>query len=356
MSRPVEAIIDLQALRHNLSIAKAHAGNAKVFAVVKADAYGHGLDRVMPGLAEADGFAVIEFGAALRIREVGMSKPVLMLEGFFGERELQRFSALNLSSVVHEQAQVDALVSANLPKPVEVFVKINTGMNRLGFVSGDVNRVCNELAACPNVRTIVAMTHFADADGKRGIDWQMQALTRATQSLDVDICAANSAALLRFPESRGAWVRPGIMLYGASPFFDKTASQLDLLPVMTLRSQIIAVQQLAAGDCVGYACTFEAVRPMRIGIVAAGYGDGYPRHAPSGTPILVSGQRVATVGRVSMDTLCVDLSALPEAGVGTPVTLWGDGLPVEEVATAAGTVSYELLTRVTKRVPVTVSD
>ena len=362
MSRPVEAIIDLQALRHNLSVAKTHAGKAKVFAVVKADAYGHGLDRVTPGLVAADGFAVIEFDSAIRIRDAGISKPVLMLEGFFGERELHRFSELNLSTVVHEASQVAALVSAKLPKPVDVFVKINTGMNRLGFVSDEVAGVCRVLAACANVGEILAMTHFADADGRRGVDWQMQTLTQAMASaqamasLDLKICAANSAALLRFPESRGAWVRPGIMLYGASPFADITASELDLRPVMTLRSQIIAVQQLAVGDSVGYACTFEAVKRMRIGIIAAGYGDGYPRHAPSGTPILVGGKRVQTVGRVSMDTMCVDLSALPEAGVGTPVTLWGEGIPVEEIATAAGTVSYELLTRVTRRVPVTVSD
>jgi alanine racemase len=252
-------------------------------------------------------------------------------------------------------SQVAALVSAKLLKPVDVFVKVNTGMNRLGFVADEVTEVCKLLATCPNVREVVAMTHFADADGKRGIDWQMQKLKQTTQSLDLKICAANSAALIRFPESHGAWVRPGIMLYGASPFFDIPASQLELRPVMTLRSQIIAVQKLAAGDCVGYACTFEALKPMRIGIVAVGYGDGYPRHAPSGTPILVDGQRVQTVGRVSMDTMCVDLSALPEAGVGTRVTLWGEGMPVEEVATAAGTVSYELLTRVTKRVPFTVS-
>lgn len=354
MSRPVEAIIDLQALRHNLSVAQSHAGDAKVFAVVKADAYGHGLERVMPGLAAADGFAVVEFDAALRIRDRGISKPILMLEGFFGEPELQRFPELNLSTVVHEASQVNMLVSTKLSNPVDVFVKVNTGMNRLGFDPGEFAGVCKALAKCPNVREIVAMTHFADADGVRGIDWQMKKLAQATSSLGLTTCAANSAALLRFPESHGAWVRPGIMLYGASPFSDSSAQDLNLRPVMTLRSQIIAVQQLAVGDFVGYACTFEAAKPMRIGIVAAGYADGYPRHAPSGTPIVVGGHRVQTVGRVSMDTLCVDISALPDAGIGTPVTLWGDGMPVEEVAASAGTVSYELLSRITKRVPVTV--
>ena len=356
MSRPVEAIVDLQALRHNLSVAISHAGKAKVFAVVKADAYGHGLERALPGLAEADGFAVVEFDAALRIRAVGISKPVLMLEGFFGEPELLRFPELNLNTVVHEASQVKALACAKLSNPIDIFLKINSGMNRLGFTPDEVAGVCDVLAKSPNVREVVAMTHFADADGVRGIDWQLQALAQATSSLGLKVCAANSAALLRFPDSNGAWVRPGIMLYGASPFSDVSAQELNLRPVMTLRSQIIAVQQLAAGDCVGYACTFEAAKPMRIGIVAAGYADGYPRHAPGGTPILVDGHRVQTVGRVSMDTLCVDISALADAGVGTPVTMWGQGMPVEEVATSAGTVSYELLTRVTKRVPVTVSD
>ena len=354
MSRPIEATIDLQALRNNLSVAQSHAGAAKVFAVVKADAYGHGLERVMPGLAAADGFAVVEFDAALRIRDLGTSKPILMLEGFFGELELQRFPELDLSTVVHEASQVKMLVSTKLSNPLDVFVKVNTGMNRLGFEPRQAAGVCDTLAKCPNVREIVAMTHFADADGVRGIDWQMKKLAQATSSLGLMTCAANSAALLRFPESNGAWVRPGIMLYGASPFSDLSAQDLNLRPVMTLRSKIIDVQDLAAGDCVGYACTFEAAKPMRIGIVAAGYADGYPRHAPSGTPIVVDGHRVQTVGRVSMDTLCVDISALPDAGVGTPVTLWGDGMPVEEVAASAGTVSYELLTRITKRVPVTV--
>ncbi len=356
MPRPLEAIIDLQALRHNLAVAKSRAGDAKVLAVVKADAYGHGLERVMPALAATDGFAVVETDAAIRIRREESKKPVLMLEGAFDEAELQQFSQLDLSTVVHETSQVEPLLSAKLAKPVDVFVKINTGMNRLGFAADKVAPVCKMLAKCPNVREIVAMTHFADADGARGIDWQIHNLVQANSSLGLRICAANSAALLRFPESIGAWVRPGIMLYGASPFSETPAHELNLRPVMTLRSKIIAVQELAAGDCVGYGCTFEAPEPMRIGVVAAGYGDGYPRHAPSGTPILINNKRVHTVGRVSMDTLCVDISSLADAGIGSPVTLWGQGMPVEEVAAHAGTVSYELLTRITRRVPVTVAD
>ena len=351
MPRPIEAIIDLQALRNNVAVAKRHAGKAKVFAVVKADGYGHGLDRILPALDGVDGFAVVELDAALRIRGNDASKPVLLLEGFFDEEELTSVSKHGLSAVVHENSQVEMLSAMKLPQPVEVFVKINTGMNRLGFTAADVAGIVDKLTACANVRRILAMTHFADADGERGVDWQLQPLLQTAGPLGLEICAANSAALLRYPQTRGAWVRPGIMLYGASPFEDATAAQLDLVPVMTLRSRIIAVQTLAPGDSVGYGCTFVADRKMRIGIVAAGYGDGYPRHAPSGTPVEVEGQRARTVGRVSMDTLCVDLAAAPGAGVGSIVTLWGKGLPVEAVAGSAGTVSYELLTRVTSRVP-----
>ena len=195
------------------------------------------------------------------------------------------------------------------------------------------------------------MTHFADADGERGVDWQLQPLTELAGSLGTKTCTANSAALLRYPQSHGDWVRPGIMLYGASPFEDVKAAQLGLQPVMTLRSRLIDVQHLRSGDCVGYGCTFTADKPMRIGVVAAGYGDGYPRHALTGTPALVAGQRVGTIGRVSMDSLCVDITELPEVGVGSEVTLWGESLPVEEVAASAGTVSYELLTKMTARVP-----
>ena len=351
MPRPIEAIIDLQALRNNVAVVKRHAGKAKVFAVVKADGYGHGLDRILPALDGVDGFAVVELDAALRIRGNDASKPVLLLEGFFDEEELTSVSKHGLSAVVHEHSQVEMLSAMKLPQPVEVFVKINTGMNRLGFTAADVADIVGKLTACANVRRILAMTHFADADGERGVDWQLQPLLQTAGPLGLETCAANSAALLRYPQTRGAWVRPGIMLYGASPFEDATAAQLDLLPVMTLRSRIIAVQTLAPGDSVGYGCTFVADRKMRIGIVAAGYGDGYPRHAPSGTPVEVAGQRAWTVGRVSMDTLCVDLAAAPGAGVGSIVTLWGKGLPVEAVAGSAGTVSYELLTRVTSRVP-----
>jgi alanine racemase len=351
MPRPVEAVIELQALRNNLAVAKRHAGGAGVLAVVKANGYGHGLGRILPSLEGADGFAVIELESALRIRTSGIGKPVLLLEGFFDQTELAEASRHGVNTVVHEQGQVQMLTAASLPQPLDVFVKVNTGMNRLGFAPGEVADVHAKLKSTGNVRNIVLMTHFADADGERGVAWQLAPFERIASSLGVKTCAANSAALLRYPESCGAWVRPGIMLYGASPFDDVSAEQLGLRPVMTLRSQLIGVQQLAAGDSVGYACTFTADKPMRIGVVAAGYGDGYPRHAPSGTAVLVNGKRCPTVGRVSMDTLCVDLETVPEAAVGSAVTLWGAGLPVEQVAASAGTVSYELFTKVTGRVP-----
>jgi alanine racemase len=351
MPRPIEGIIDLQALRDNVALARRQAGGAGVFAVVKADAYGHGLDRVLPALDGAEGFAVVELDAALRLRTDDATRPVLLLEGFFDEQELSEISARGLSTVIHERAQLDMLLAATLPQPVPVFVKINTGMNRLGFSVSECPDVISKLRSCGAVADIVLMTHFADADGERGVDWQLQPLLELVASTGLKMCAANSAALLRFPQTHGAWVRPGIMLYGASPFADKTAAQLGLRPVMTLQSRVIGVQTLTPGDCVGYGCTFVASKPTRIGIVAAGYGDGYPRHAPSGTPVLVAGREAKTVGRISMDTLCVDLGPLPEAGVGSPVTLWGDALAVEQIASAAGTISYELLTKVTRRVP-----
>lgn len=351
MPRPVEAIIDLQALRNNVAVARRHAGSAQVFAVVKANGYGHGLERILQALEAADGYAVVEFDAAVQIRDKAITRPVLLLEGVFDKHELVEASQQGLATVVHEHAQVEMLTAARLSRPVDVFIKINTGMNRLGFVPDAVAQEYAALKRSGNVAQVVAMTHFADADGQRGVDWQLTSFEKIAATLGLQTCAANSAALLRYPRSHGAWVRPGIMLYGASPFDDTTADDLGLRPVMTLRSKLIGIQNLARGDSVGYACTFTADKSMRIGIVAAGYGDGYPRHAPSGSPVLVDGKRCSTVGRVSMDTLCVDLQAVPQARIGSAVTLWGEGLPVEVVAASAATVSYELMTRVTARVP-----
>lgn len=321
-----------------------------MFAVVKANAYGHGLLRAAGALQEADGFALLDLSDAVRLREAGVAKPILLLEGFFDPADLQVLAAHGLASVVHSAEQV-AMLEHAAPAPVDVFLKVNTGMNRLGVRPEAVRPLVERLRASRSVGAITLMTHFADAEGPAGVGEQVARLEEAAEGLDLPRSMANSAALLRHPVSRGAWVRPGIMLYGCSPFGDVAADALGLAPVMTLASELIAVQDLAPGDRVGYGGTFTAQRPMRIGIVACGYADGYPRHAPSGTPVLVAGERTGTVGRVSMDMLAVDLTPVPHAAVGTPVTLWGEGLSCDEVAAAAGTVSYELLCALAPRVP-----
>src|SRR2546427_4752967 len=244
------------------------------------------------------------------------------------------------------------LEKRRLPKKIAVVAKLNTGMNRLGFPAEDLRGVLDRLRNCSSAGAIALMTHFADADGKRGVRWQLERFVAATAGVDLPKSLANSAALLRYPESHKDWVRPGIMLYGCSPFPDESAEKLGLKPAMTLSSELIAVRELRPGDSVGYGCTFIADAPMRVGVVACGYADGYPRHAPTGTPILVAGKRTRTLGRVAMDMLFADLTGIPEAAVGSPVTLWGAGLSADEVAASAGTVSYELLCAISQRVRV----
>ena len=360
MSRPIHAIIDLDALRHNLDVARRHAGKACIWSVVKANAYGHGLLRVARALAElADGVALIELPGAIALREAGLRQPILLLEGYYSADELQLFAAHQLTPVLHSLEQVAMLAAAVLPVPLPVYLKLNTGMNRLGLNQDEFRAALEVLESSAQVASITLMTHFADADSGhdgRGIVEQMMRLDTLREEFHVQqypLSLANSAALLRFPESQGDWVRPGIMLYGSSPFPElRSAEALDLRAVMTLRSELIAVRDLQAGERIGYGGTFEAPAPMRIGVVACGYADGYPRQAPTGTPVLVGGQRARTLGRVSMDKLCVDLEGFPEAGVGTQVVLWGKGLSADEVAAAAGTISYELFCALAARVPV----
>ena len=323
-----------------------------MLAVVKANAYGHGLLRAAAAFGDADGFAVLDLDAAMRLRDAGHNVRIVLLEGFFEPAELIHFADRRLTTVVHSLAQIDALEQIALPHPIDVFLKLNTGMNRLGVSEADFPAALSRLRACANVRETVLMTHFACADDDKGVDWQLQIFRRLTAGAQLPVSLANSATCLRYPELAADWGRPGIMLYGASPFPEQTAAQLELRPAMTLSSRIIATQTLDAGANVGYGATFAAPGRMRIGVVACGYADGYPRHAPSGTPMLVEGARTRLVGRVSMDMMCVDLTELPQAGVGSEVVLWGQGLPVEEVAAAAGTVSYELLCALAPRVPV----
>ncbi len=352
MSRPIRAVIDPSALRHNFGIARRRAGRARLWAVVKANAYGHGLERAVAALADlADGFALIELESAVALRECGLKQPILLLEGFYAADELPLFVRHRLIPVLHRCDQVAALLAAGWPADLPVYLKINSGMNRLGFDAAGLAAAKSALAG-RHIETVL-MTHFADADGLRGIDWQLERFAAMTAGMNDLRSLGNSAAILRFPDRVGDWARPGIMLYGGSPFAEIAAAELDLRPAMTLASEIIAVQDLVPGDSVGYGCTFTAERPMRVGIVACGYADGYPRHAPTGTPVLVEGVRTRTLGRVSMDKLCVDLTDLPATvGAGGMAVLWGQGLPADEVAAAAGTISYELFCALAQRVPV----
>ena len=353
MPRPIKATIDLGALRHNLAVVRRHAPRAAVFAVIKADAYGHGLMRAARALASAEGYALLELDAAVRLREAGYRQRIALLEGAFGPRDLAVAAEHGLAIVIHSQEQVRMLEAAPADARFDALLKINTGMNRLGITPAEFSAMCEQLHGHPRVARLTLMTHFANADDARGIAWQMECLERLAAGGGLPRCLANSAAILRYPETHADWVRPGVMLYGCSPFADVSAEALGLQPVMTLASELIAVRELQPGDRIGYGGAFEAVRPMRVGVVACGYADGYPRHAPTGTPVLVGGQRTRTLGRVSMDLLCADLGAIPAAAVGTPVTLWGTGLSADEVAAAAGTVSYELLCALAPRVPVT---
>jgi alanine racemase len=355
MSRPIFAQINLTALQANVAVVRARAPGAQVLAVVKANAYGHGLQRVLPALDDADGLALLELDAAVQLRAVHYTRRILLLEGFFDPRELPELSARRLATVVHDEDQVRMLESAQLARPLEVFVKVNTGMNRLGLRPGDVRALVERLTHCESVAVIRLMTHFARADEDDGIKDQLAAFESACKGLQYPRSLANSAGVVRFADVGGDIVRPGIMLYGATPFAWTSAEAIGVVPVMTLRSEIIAVQALKAGEAVGYGGSYVAAHAHRLGVVACGYADGYPRHAPHGTPVLVCGRRVGMAGRVSMDMLTVDLTDVPEARVGSPVVLWGEGLPVDEVAGAAGTVGYELLCAVAPRVPFVVS-
>ena len=361
MPRPIQARIDLSALRHNYLVAHkkvSAAGRvAGCWAVVKADAYGHGLVRVANALGDiADGFALLDLDAAVALRDAGFRQPILLLEGFFEPADLPICAHYELTVTIHRVEQLQMIRAAALPKPLPIYVKLNTGMNRLGFTLDQIPALRAELARTPGVGPITLMTHFADADGERGIAWQLARFEEMheawPEAAAFPVSTANSAAVLRHAQAIYDWVRPGIMLYGGSPFADTDAASLGLQPVMTLSSRILSVQTIPAGERVGYGGSFVAERTSRIGVVACGYADGYPRHAPTGTPILVGGRRSRVVGRVSMDMLACDLSDLPDAGVDTPVVLWGDGLPADEVAAAAGTISYELFCALARRVPI----
>ena len=348
--RPLVASIDSAALKHNLAVVRRHAARSRVMAVVKANAYGHGLMRTAAALSGADGFALLELEDAVRLREAGVQQRIVLLEGFFDAGELPLLVRHGLATVVHTMDQVAALDGLPGGAKLDVLLKANTGMNRLGLGPSECVQALERLRRNARVGEITLLTHFADADEARGVGWQLERLRRLPGYGSLPCSLANSAAILRYPETHGDWVRPGIMLYGCSPFPEGVGSESGLKPVMTLESRIIAVQELKAGDEVGYGGAFRAERSMRVGVVACGYADGYPRHAPTGMPVMVAGRMTRTLGRVSMDMLCADLTAMPEAGVGSRVVLWGEGVPVERVAEAAGTVGYQLLCALAPRV------
>lgn len=356
MPRATEVVISLPALRHNLRVAASCAPRSKIWAVVKADAYGHGLEAVLSALNEAHGLALVEFDRARRLRDLGCAKPILMLEGAFEPGDLEQAANDGLSLVVHEAGQLDWLARFAAPARIDVYLKLNSGMNRLGLPPVSYSEAWARLRALPVVGNITLMTHFANADLPGGTVSATEIFERASQGLVGERSLANSAAILSLPKVHANWIRPGIMLYGSTPFADRSARSLGLRPVMTLQSRLIAIQSLAAGEAVGYGSTFIAERPMRVGIVACGYADGYPRHAPTGTPVAVNGMGTRTVGRVSMDMLAVDLGPIPQASVGDPVELWGECIPVDDVAAAAGTIGYELTCAIAPRVRRRVAD
>lgn len=352
MSRPTRAFIDQSALAHNLTIVRQYAPHSRIMAVIKADAYGHGLLNTANALKDADGFALLELDAAISLREAGYQQPILLLEGFFSIEELALFEQYQLSAVIHHSEQVSMLLDSKHHE-LNLFLKINTGMNRLGVAPEQLSKTINKLKENQYLNNITLMTHFACADDpsqKDSVTQQLQCLEAVTDRYSHPHSLANSAAIIRYPKTHADWVRPGIMLYGASPFSDQTALDLNLQPAMTLSSKIIAIQNLKMGDKVGYHGLFQADRPMRIGIVACGYADGYPRHAPTDTPVMVNNQRSRLLGRVSMDMLAVDLTEITNAKLDSPVILWGKEIPVDEVAQRAGTISYELLCALAPRV------
>jgi alanine racemase len=364
MPRPILATIHLDALRCNLGSLRAAVPGARLWAVVKANAYGHGIEHVFEGLRGADGFALLDLEEAERVRALGWRGPVLLLEGVFEPRDLEWCSRLNLWHTVHCEEQIDMLAAHKTQQPHRVFLKMNSGMNRLGFTPLRYRSAWTRLDALPQVDEISLMTHFSDADGPAGIDTQLRTFMDATRDLPGERSICNSAATLRHAAvaTHTDWVRPGIAVYGSSTDYPQhSAADWGLLPAMSLQAEVIATQELAPGATVGYGSTFVAQAPMRIAVVACGYADGYPRLCPSGTPVLVDGIRANTVGRVSMDMITVDISGLPRAGRGSQVTLWGraaDGtlLSIDEVARSAGTVGYELMCALARRVPVVVED
>ena len=351
--RPLKATINHQALLSNLDYIKKLANKSKVMSVLKANAYGHNLLDVANTLSSSDGFAVLSINEAMQLRKNNFKQSILLLEGFFDKDEVNIASELRINVTVHNQKQIELINQVKPTFPINIHLKINTGMNRLGFMPDEISYLLESLNSNPYIDDIVLMTHFSTADEEEGIEKQLGIFNLISDNYNYPASVANSAAIIRYPESRLDWVRPGIMLYGLSPFEDKTSKDLGLIPAMSLISEIIAVQNIKAGNSVGYGLGFKANKDMRIGIVACGYADGYPRHAKNGTPVAIDGYLSSLVGRVSMDMLYVDLSQIPSANIGSKVELWGERVFVDSVAQFSGTVGYELICAISasQRVP-----
>lgn len=357
MSRPTKISIDLAALKHNLQQVRRMAPKSAVLAMVKSNAYGHGLVRIAQAIPEADAFGVACSEEGLLLRQADIKNPIVLMEGLFSDTELTTAVSQNFTLVVHHAEQIKIFEKNARAQPLSVWLKINTGMNRLGFAPEAVKQAYERLMNCSSVKKPIGlMTHFAEADAldQNSTLQQIEIFNKSTRNLKGPKSLANSAGIIAWPHTHADWVRPGIMLYGASPMANQQGSQHDLRPVMTLSSELIAIHQVAKESRIGYGGTWTCVEDMPIGIVGIGYGDGYPRHIKNGAPVLVNGRSCPLVGRVAMDMLAVDLRSDPGAKVGDSVVLWGDGLPVEIVAEQSETIGYELLTRITQRVHVVV--
>ncbi|OUS09441.1 alanine racemase [Gammaproteobacteria bacterium 53_120_T64] len=362
MTRPIEALISLANLRHNFAQARDLSPAAKIMAVVKANAYGHGAIHVAGALTPlADAFGVASLEEAVELREAGIASPIVLLSGVFGREQIHEVARYDLATVIHSAEQLQLLLDTPLRRPLDVWLKLDSGMHRLGFQASEFCRAAQRLRAAKQVAKLVFISHLACADqpAQSLNATQLATFRRSLEQLNVRndeaLSLANSAALLTRPDMHFDWVRPGVMLYGVNPLIDREplAAAPALRPVMTLRSRIISIQTVSAGEGVGYGETWRAAENSRIAVVAAGYGDGYPRHAVNGCPVLINGQLAPLAGRVSMDLLSVDISAIPDATVGDVVTLWGEGLPVETIARYSETIAYELLTGLNQRVKFT---
>ena len=360
MTRTAYAVIHLKAIRHNVQQARLAAPNSKIMAVIKANAYGHGLLRVAQALNPlVDGFAVARVQEGVCLRKAGFKQRIVVLEGFTELEELQNLLNFDLEVSLHSPHQLEILKHQTESKQLGAWVKIDTGMNRLGFKAHEVNQVFEQLSACNVVKKpLNFMTHFANADDVNDLktSQQIELFNQLTANYKGEKSMANSAGILAWQDSLTDWVRAGIMLYGISPFADSTGGQLNLQPLMSLYSRLIAVRDVAAGETVGYSGTWTSSSATKLGVVAIGYGDGYPRYAQIGTPVLVNGDRVPLVGRVSMDMITVDLGLNSTAKAGDPVTLWGEKLPIEEIAICSNTIPYTLICGITPRVEIVESE